>query len=195
MKFGFTALTALALLGATAAHAQTIDQAQALEVIVQNNAREEAAVAHDIAMGGIRGRGVALAEAQLARLYRMQAIAFDNGAAPADLKRVVDEQQQGLLVPLAPMARRSIAAERLARQHEALAAARSAEQQQAIARQWAAGALSVEQVAALEAGQSALAEARLALTRTGADSVDLAMRLQHLQNIQDWAIATAQPAL
>lgn len=195
MKFASIALAALTVMGAAAAQAQTIDQAQALAVIVQNNAREEAAVAHDIAAGGIRGRGVALAEAQLARLYRMQAIAFDSGAAPADLQRVVDEQQQGLLVPLAPPARRSAAAERLARQHEAQAAARSAEQQQAIARQWANGALSVEQVAALEAGQSALADARLVLTRLGAESVDLALRLQHLQNIQDWAIATAQPTL
>ncbi len=76
------------------------------------------------------------------------------------------------------------------RLHLRVAAARDAEQQRWIAQGLRDGRLSVPQAAALERTQARIDLQQARLARQGHESVDQALAMQHLQDVQDWAIRT-----
>jgi hypothetical protein len=196
MKLGFTALALLAALGAGAAQAQTTNQAQAVGQILQRNVARDASLASDLARGKIDARAAAAVEAREAGLYRMEALTLERGAWPGALDRVAQAQRRVVVVFEGPRehgANRAAdrTAERLDVQYQRTAALRDAEQQRSIVRAWNRGQLDLEQVAQLEAGQARLELAQARLGEAGHESVEQALRLSHLRDLQDWAIASA----
>lgn len=88
--------------------------------------------------------------------------------------------------PAAPAA--SATASALDRMHVRVATLRDAEQQAWIARGVSTGRLSLADAATLELEQAKIVSLQAALERRGHESVDDALRVQHLQDLQDWAI-------
>jgi hypothetical protein len=82
----------------------------------------------------------------------------------------------------------SATASALDRMHVHVATLRDAEQQAWIARGVSTGRLSLADAAALERDQASIVALQAALERHGHQSVDDALRVQHLQDLQDWAI-------
>lgn len=195
MKTPVTTLALLMAMGAGAACAQSTDQAQAVAQVLQRNADRQASLAADLAGGTINARDAAALEARQARLYRMEAGALDSGAPPQDLAAINHAQRHSVIVvvgrPASGAGQRT--AQRMDAQHLRVAALRDAEQQSAIARGWADQRLTLQQVAQLEATQARLTGLQVQLHAAGHESVGQALHLSHLQDIQDWAIATANP--
>lgn len=79
----------------------------------------------------------------------------------------------------------------LDRLHLRVAAARDAEQQRWIAMGLRSGQLNLAQVAMLERAQAGIDLQQARLARHGHESVDQALAMQHLQDVQDWAIRTS----
>ncbi|MCC7459613.1 MAG: hypothetical protein IT390_21775, partial [Nitrospira sp.] len=72
--------------------------------------------------------------------------------------------------------------------HASVADAREAQQQRWIAAEFRRGKLGADQAAALERDQAAIESAQAALDRRGHETVNQALRQQHRQDVQDWAI-------
>lgn len=83
-------------------------------------------------------------------------------------------------------------ADALDRQHMEVAALRDADQQRQIARDLSSGRLTPAQAVELERTQARILRDQAALQRSGHESVDDALRLQHEQDVQDWAIHAAR---
>lgn len=90
------------------------------------------------------------------------------------------------LVVAAPSA--SATASALDRLHVRVATLRDAEQQAWIARGVSTGRLSLADAATLGREQARIVSVQAAPERSGHQSVDDALRVQHLQDLQDWAI-------
>ena len=197
MSIPITTLALLMAMGVGAANAQSTDQVQAVEQVLQRNAGQQAGLAADLAHGSINAREAAALEARQARLYRMEAGALDRGAAPSDLATINRAQRQSGVVVIAPPAHGvgQPAAQRMDAQHLRVAALRDAEQQRAIANGWSGQRYSLQQLAQLEASQAQLAGLQVQLHAAGRESLGQALHLSHLQDIQDWAIATVNPSV
>lgn len=78
----------------------------------------------------------------------------------------------------------------LDRLHMRVAAARDAEQQRWIAQGLHNGQLSLAQAAVLERAQARIDLQQARLAGQGHETVDQALAMQHLQDLQDWAIRT-----
>jgi len=79
----------------------------------------------------------------------------------------------------------------LDRVHAQVAGAREAEQQHWIAAGYRHGSFDAAQTAQLERDQADVVAHQAALERRGHESVDEALQVQHLQDVQDWAIRGA----
>jgi len=82
-------------------------------------------------------------------------------------------------------------ADALDRMHMETAALRDAEQQRQIAHDLRSGHLTPVQASMLEQTQAKILTDQAALQRHSHESVDQALRLQHEQDVQDWAIHAA----
>ena len=82
----------------------------------------------------------------------------------------------------------------LDRMHARVAALRDAEQQRWIAQGLRSGRLSPELAAGLERDQARIEMAEARAERGGYETVNQALHIQHLQDVQDWAIRTGHLA-
>lgn len=194
-KVLLTTLTVLAGLGGACAHAQSADQQQLVTLILRRNAEQQQRLATELTTPHAGPIAESFIEGRQAALYRAEAATFQRGADPQALAALAERQERVIVVAASrdhQLPARQAAVDRL---HGRVAAQRDAEQQRAIATAWQRGALSLDQVARLEAGQARLARMQYRLGSTGRESVEQALRLQHVQDIQDWAIATGTPVL
>lgn len=184
--------------GAGAAQAQTLDASQLVAAVIERNAVQRDALASRLACGAVAASEATELEARQADLYRMEALALDAGAAPRDLLSVARVQDHLLATEAAHACTRPARdpALQATREPETAVVMRDADQQRAIARGWAAGRLSLAQLAQLEANQAQLSRLQAVVDQgdagPGAPSVWQAQRLLHLRNLQDWAIASGR---
>jgi len=163
-------------LGCTAARADTMQRE------LNHHAAQEARIAADEARGTLNPASDAAVHKQAALVDRVEAdaLAANNAAslrqlgyAERDLDRTISNALQ---------------AKRLERMHASVADAREAQQQRWIAAEFRRGKLGADQAAALERDQAAIESTQAALDRRGHETVNQALRQQHRQDVQDWAI-------
>jgi hypothetical protein len=175
--------SAVAACLATAAQAATPSVAQSID----RHAAAQARTAADVAHGRISPSTVAAIETQAAAADRSvadQLIAHDDAnaqarvaAAERDFARTVRQNE-----------RTHQHGHALERTHERVAVARDAEQQHQIAHGLRSGRLNTVQTSELKRAQAAIVDEQASLARRGGESVDDALHMQHLQDVQDWAI-------
>ncbi len=185
------AVAALAAALGAAAQAETVPQMLAANIAAQSR------LAADAAGARVDAPQAAMVEQALAGIYRDEARALANGvdastgssaaAATRELREALGNAERDQ--------RASRAQAAMDRLHVRVAAQREAEQQRWIAQALRAGRLSAAQVAALERGQADLAALRADIDRRGSISVDDALRVQHAEDVADWRIRTAHPAV
>jgi hypothetical protein len=195
MKAWLTGLAMAGSLGA-GAHAQGMDQAQAVARLLIGNAALQVQVANGLDSGRLAPLQAGALQQQSARLFRLEAEAFALGGQPEDLRAVLQLQDE--LAQALAQAGTAPATARRARDYTpqpALDALRDAEQQHRLARGWASGTLNLRQVAELEDAQSQIGAWQQRVQVDGRLSPEAAMTAQHLRNLQDWAIFSGEPAL
>lgn len=159
---------------------------------IQGDALAQARLSSGIARDRIGPTEVAMLETRAAGVYRDQASTL---AAPLtrSSQTQVAVAGRGFLRAVDHAAwtktrvRREDAMDRM---HERVAAARDAEQQRWIANRLDHRRLTPGQVSTLEATQADIVTAQATLARQGHETIDDALRMQHRQDVQDWAIRT-----
>jgi hypothetical protein len=174
-----------AALGGTAARANT------MQYELNHHAAQEARVASDEARGRLSPASDGAVHEQAALVERVEAdaLAANNVASRRQLEYA--ERDLDRAIGRAEHAGQRMAA--LDRMHARVADTREAEQQRWIATEYRHGKLDREQTARLERDQAAIDTREAALEQHGHESVDEALRVQHLQDVQDWAIRTGNP--
>jgi hypothetical protein len=160
---------------------------------IERDAATQSRIAADLGRGRLAPQAVAALETRAADVYRRDAQVLlapaDRAASlrvarmEGDLTRTVaqaEHEQEALRT-----------ANRLDRMHARVATWRNAEQQRWIAQDLRDARLNLGQAAALEHEQARIATMQARLERSGHETVDEALRIQHLQDVQDWAIRTA----
>lgn len=170
-----------AALGCTAARADTM----------QAELNHHAAQTQRIAAAEARGR---LSPTNDAEVYRQEAV-VDRVAADALAANNVASRRQLQYAErdLDRAINRAENASSLDRMHARVADAREAQQQRWIAAEVRHGKLDRSEAATLERDQAAIVSRQAALEKRGHESVDQALKMQHRQDVQDWAIRTAHP--
>jgi hypothetical protein len=156
---------------------------------IGRNATAQTRVASDVARGRLSPGDVAAIESKAADVDRTMAdllVAQGNGGGHT--QAAAAERGFAHTVVEAERMRRSDAA--LQRLHVRVATARDAQQQRRIAHGLRSGHLNAAQASELERAQAAIVAAQADLTRRGGETADDALRMQHLQDVQDWAIRT-----
>jgi hypothetical protein len=162
---------------------------------IERDAAAQSRIAADLGHGRLAPQKVALLQTQAADLYRSEAQYLQSPINKTAALRVASLERD-LMHAVAQAERERdhegrASADRLDRMHARVATWRDAEQQRWIAQEVRHGRLSLEQAAALEHEQARIVAAQATLESRGHESVDDALRMQHLQNVQDWAIRTA----
>lgn len=190
MKTAWIAVAAAAAAFTGTAHATTIED------LLLRNAAQQARIERDVARGRVDPLRAAQVESRAAEVYRLESALFQQPrVSGADRARLL-QAQWDLNGAIAwaekhPAQRRGDAMDRV---HLRVASMRDAAQQRSIAREFHDGRLQVPQVAKLEAAQARIAAAESAAMRRGHEGVAAAESIQHLQNIEDYAIRK-DPAL
>ncbi|HEY6511095.1 MAG TPA: hypothetical protein VI032_03910 [Burkholderiaceae bacterium] len=179
-------------LSAQAATTQPAATRPALAHTPAHNAATQQRVAADLGHGRLSPQQAATLQTQVADLYRAQASALE--AAPARRDDLADSARLlSAAVHDAEAARLHDAqADALDRLHLRVAALRDAEQQRWIAQGLRSGHLTPVQAAQLERAQADLAAQQASLVNHGHETVEAALRMQHSQDVQDWAIHDAR---
>lgn len=190
MKTAWIAVAAAAAAFTGTAHATTIED------LLLRNAAQQARIERDVARDRVDPLRAAQVESRAAEVYRLESALFQQPrVSGADRARLL-QAQWDLNGAIAwaekhPAQRRGDAMDRV---HLRVASMRDAAQQRSIAREFHDGRLQVPQVAKLEAAQARIAAAESAAMRRGHEGVAAAESIQHLQNIEDYAIRK-DPAL
>jgi hypothetical protein len=190
MKTAWIAVAAAAAAFTGTAHATTIED------LLLRNAAQQARIERDVARGRVDPLRAAQVESRAAEVYRLESALFQQPrVSGADRARLL-QAQWDLNGAIAwaekhPAQRRGDAMDRV---HLRVASMRDAAQQRSIAREFHDGRLQVPQVAKLEAAQARIAAAESAAMRRGHEGAAAAESIQHLQNIEDYAIRK-DPAL
>lgn len=190
MKTAWIAVAAAAAAFTGTAHATTIED------LLLRNAAQQARIERDVARGRVDPLRAAQVESRAAEVYRLESALFQQPrVSGADRARLL-QAQWDLNGAIAwaekhPAQRRGDAMDRV---HLRVVSMRDAAQQRSIAREFHDGRLQVPQVAKLEAAQARIAAAESAAMRRGHEGVATAESIQHLQNIEDYAIRK-DPAL
>jgi hypothetical protein len=190
MKTAWIAVAAAAAAFTGTAHATTIED------LLLRNAAQQARIERDVARGRVDPLRAAQVESRAAEVYRLESALFQQPrVSGADRARLL-QAQWDLNGAIAwaekhPAQRRGDAMDRV---HLRVVSMRDAAQQRSIAREFHDGRLQVPQVAKLEAAQARIAAAESAAMRRGHEGVAAAESIQHLQNIEDYAIRK-DPAL
>lgn len=190
MKTAWIAVAAAAAAFTGTAHATTIED------LLLRNAAQQARIERDVARDRVDPLRAAQVESRAAEVYRLESALFQQPrVSGADRARLL-QAQWDLNGAIAwaekhPAQRRGDAMDRV---HLRVVSMRDAAQQRSIAREFHDGRLQVPQVAKLEAAQARIAAAESAAMRRGHEGVAAAESIQHLQNIEDYAIRK-DPAL
>lgn len=181
MKPGLIALGITAAMAAGAAHAQGIDR------LLERNAAEQSRIAADVARDRVDAHNAALLEHRASAVYQLEA---QQLAAPKpDVARV--RQAENDLAGAITWAEKHQAKHpgtALDRMHLRVASTRDAEQQRWIANELRQGKLTPSQASVLETEQSQIAQAEYGAARKGHETVAAAESVQHMQDVQDYAI-------
>lgn len=184
MKSTWLAMGVAAAAFAGAAHATTIEE------LLARNAAQQARLASEVQHGRIDPLRAAQIERRAAAVYRLESELLQRPrVGGADRARLL-QAQRDLNGAIAwaerhPAKRHGSAMDRT---HLHVAAKRNAEQQRRIAREFHDGRLATLQVARLEAAQARIAATEAGALRRGHESVATAESIQHLQNVEDYAI-------
>jgi hypothetical protein len=160
---------------------------------IEGDAVAQARLESGIARDKVAPTEVAALESRAADLYRDQADALAAPLTPSARSEVA-AAESGLThaVDHAVWSKHAAGRENpMDRMHEQVASMRDAEQQRWIANGLEHDRLTPTQVSALERNQADLVQSQAGMARQGHESVDDALRMQHQQDIQDWAIRTA----
>ncbi len=183
MKSLYIALS-VAALAAPAAHAQGVDR------LLEHNAAEQTRIAADVARARIDTRHAAQLEQRAAGVYRDEAqklaVPQPDRSALMQVKRDENGLAHAITYDVKHRARHAGTA--LDRMHLTVAARRDAEQQRWIARGFRQDRLTPAQVGALEDAQARIARAESDAARSGRETIAQAETVQHMQNVQDYAI-------
>jgi len=183
-KHTLVALAACAAALGSAAHAHTMQQE------LNHHAAQQSRIAADEARGRVSPVGAGALHERAATVEQVEAdaLAANDAAslqqlayAERDLDRAIAHAEHG-----------SRQASTLDRMHAQVAGARAAEQQRWIAAAVRRGTFDSRQAAQLERDQADIVSRQAALERRGHESVDEALQVQHLQDVQDWAIRSAR---
>jgi len=168
-----------------------VAQAHTMQFELNHHAGQEARVASDEARGRLSPASDGMVHAQAALVERVEADALmaNNVASLRQLEYA--ERDLDRAIGRAEHPQQHVAA--LDRMHARVADAREAEQQRWIATEYRHGKLDRDQTAGLERDQATIDTRGAALEQRGHESVDEALRVQHLQDVQDWAIRTGHP--
>jgi hypothetical protein len=177
------ALAALLGLAGTAS-ATTLNQ------VLDHNALAATRLAAAAAQDRLSPVRAAALEQRTARLYAEEAHGLAGRDDAALLQQLGREQRALLRTEAHARAAGAVHVAAMERTHMRVAALRQAEQQQWLAREFRRGQIDQQQVAQFEAAQSRIARLQASLDRRGAETVDQALQVQHLQDVQDWAIRT-----
>lgn len=182
--FALSILAAAAAFGAVGAQAAQPMVARSID----RTAAAQARVASDVAHGRISPGEAAAVEANAADVDRTVANLLVTRPEAGGKEATAAERDLDAHVADAERAHRSRWA--LERTHARVAATRDAEQQRRIAQGLRSGRLNAVQAAQLERAQATIAAMQADLMRRGGTTVGDALRMQHLQDVQDWAIHT-----
>ena len=184
-KHSLLAVAACAAALGTAAQARTMQQE------LNHHASEQARISADEMHGRVNPASAGALHESAATLERVEA---DTLAANDDASRqqlASAERDLDHAIGHAEHAKHHPQSAALDRMHAQVAGAREAEQQHWIATGYRHGTLDTAQAAQLERNQADVVAHQAALERRGKESVDEALQVQHLQDVQDWAIRGA----
>ncbi|HTP72802.1 MAG TPA: hypothetical protein VML58_11335 [Burkholderiaceae bacterium] len=183
--------TLVALAACTAALGGTAARAATMPHELNHHAAQQARIAADEARGRLDPAADGGLHERVALVERVEAdaLAADNAASLRQLAYA--ERDLDRAIARAEHAQHR--ADALQRMHAQVADAREAEQQHWIATEYRRDKLDRDQTAALERNQVTIVTREAALERRGHESVDEALQVQHLQDVQDWAIRTRHP--
>lgn len=180
-KHTLVALAACAAaLGSTAARAHTMPQE------LDHHAAQQAHIAADEARGRLSPASDGMLHEQAALVERVEADALAANNTASSRQLTYAERDLDRAITRAEHAQQR--ANALDRMHARVADEREAEQQRWIATEYRHDKLDRDQAAALERDQATIVTREAALERRGHESVDEALQVQHLQDVQDWAI-------
>ncbi len=166
-------------------------QAQTLDSLLHRNAVQQQRIAADIARGRIDEHNLASLEQRAGDVYRLESQQLAApGADRAALMRVRQaENDFTRAIALAEKHRAKAPGNPLDRMRLRVATTRAAEQQQLIAREFKEGNLAPAQMGALESAQARIAQAEAKAVRSkSAETLAAAESIQHMQDLQDYAI-------
>jgi len=184
----------LIALAACAAMLGTAARAQTLQHELSHHAAQQSHIAADESRGQLVPATAGALHEQAAVVERVEAAALADPDAASlrqlnyaerDLDRAIAHAERPQ-----PTAHRADAP--LDRMHSQVAGAREAEQQRWLAAEYRHGQLDREQAAQLERDQADVVTQQATLEQRGHESVDEALGVQHLQDVQDWAIRDAR---
>jgi hypothetical protein len=156
---------------------------------IGRNAAAQSRLAADVARGRVSPTEAVAIESEAAKVDRTVANLLVDRADPTGNARIA-EAERGFTRTVAETERTYRSQEALERQHVRVATARDAEQQRLIAQGLRSGRLNAVQASELERAQAAIVATQADLERGGRETVNDALRVQHLQDVQDWAIRT-----
>lgn len=180
--------TLVAMAACAAALASNAARANTMQYELNHHAAQQARIAADEARGRLSPASAGTLHQQAALVERVEADALmaDNAAS----RQQLDYAERDLDRAIAHAEHAQQRASALERMHARVAGTREAEQQRWIAAEYRHGTLGRDQAAGLERDQAAIVTRQAALERRGRESVDEALQVQHLQDVQDWAIRT-----
>lgn len=190
MKTAWIAVAAAAAAFTGAAHATTIED------LLARNAVQQARIENGVARGRVDPLRAAQVESRAAEVYRLESELLQQPRVSGADRAQLLQAQRDLNGAIAwaekhPAQRHGSALDRM---HLRVASMRDAAQQRAIAREFHDGAIDRPQVGKLEAAQARIATAEFDALRRGHEGVAAAESIQHLQNVEDYAIRK-DPAL
>lgn len=181
MSMAVAATTALVSLSAYAA--------DPMQPILQRNAREQARIADALQSGRMDPLRAAQVQQKAAEVYKQQAEVIASNPDPDQQEQLRQAQRDlaGAIAWAEKHPARSKGTE-IDRTRLAVASQRDAEQQRLIAREYANGKLSADQVATLQQAQAKVTAAQYDVVADGETTQQEARDIQGAQNVLDYSI-------
>jgi len=185
----------LVVAAACAASLGAAAQAHTMQGELNHHAAQQSRIAADEARGRVGAANAATLQERAATVERVEADALSLHGDAASLQQLAAaERDLDRALRHAEHAKHAKPGDAIDRMHARVASGREAEQQRWIAAEFGHGTLDRERAAQIEREQADIATQQAAFERHGHESVDDALRVQHLQDVQDWEILGSQPA-
>ncbi|HET7524789.1 MAG TPA: hypothetical protein VFK10_02500 [Burkholderiaceae bacterium] len=171
-----------------AAHARTMQQE------LNHHAAEQSRIAADELHGRLSPASAGALHERAAKVEQVEAdtLAANDAASRQQLAYAERDLDHAIARAEHAKHKQQPTAGSLDRMHAQVASAREAEQQRWIAAAYRHGTFESGRAAQLERDQAAVVSHEAALERRGHESVDEALQVQHLQDVQDWAIRSGR---